>query len=165
MFSSFFAAAQETESEAKKSKLKDKIYYTGNIGLSLGNNTNIMINPLIGYRVTEKYSAGIGINYQYVSNTVTDIHVYGGSVFNRYILTPEIFAHAEYETLTYKSDIIGEGTSGATTFPALLVGGGYRQSLGQRVSASAMILYDVLQHENSIYPDNIVLRGGVNLGF
>ena len=62
-----FAQDDSTTTKPPKERkpFKDRIYFGGNLGLQFGNQTYIDISPLIGYKVTEKFSAGFGVTYIY----------------------------------------------------------------------------------------------------
>ena len=48
-----------------QNKLSDRIYFGGGGGFSAGTNfTSISLAPQVGYKITDRYSAGIGITYQ-----------------------------------------------------------------------------------------------------
>ena len=98
--------AVNSAAKAQNVAAKDKIYYGGNIGLSFGNYTMVAIRPLIAYKVTPKLSAGVRLSYEYVSdkrfNTTYNTSNYGASVFSRYRIIPQIYAHAEYAALNYE---------------------------------------------------------------
>ena len=81
----------------------DKVYVGGGLGLQFGAITLVNIAPDIGYKITERYSAGVGVRYMYFAdNRYTPpftLNIYGASVFNRFIVTDFFFLHAEYEVL------------------------------------------------------------------
>lgn len=152
--------------------------------------TNVGITPILGYRITENFSAGIGFGYQYLrikdyflvytgisssESRPLNAHFYSPSVWARHVIWSNIFAHAEYEhnISSYK-----EHTNDFTQYPpppltinktvnvpCLLLGGGLRQPVGERSSFVFMALYDVLQNVNSPYHNTIAIRVGFNFGF
>lgn len=152
--------------------------------------TNVGITPIVGYRITKDFSAGIGFGYQYLRikdafelrdpNTFQieyrpfNAHFYSPSVWARYVIWNNIFAHVEYEQnftsyKEYENDytqasapIISKNTSYKS--PSLLLGGGFRQPVSDRTSFVIMGLYDVLQDKYSPY-QGLVIRLGVNVGF
>ncbi len=67
-------------------KPSDRIFYGGNLGLSFGTYTFIAINPVAGYRLSNRLSAGLGFNYIYMSsrqhNARYAYSLYGGSLFS-----------------------------------------------------------------------------------
>ena len=160
----------QEEPKKKKSKFKDKIYYGGNIGLSFGNYFMVGVYPMIGYKLTPKLSAGIKIAYQYISDKSNDNNTYtasnyGGSLFARYRLIPQLYVHVEYAQMNYELyNSLGE--SNREWIPFLLVGAGYSQKLGGATYLNLQILFDVLQDSNSPYGSWEPFWGvGINVGF
>jgi hypothetical protein len=137
-----------------KPQVGRKLYYGGNIGASFGNYTMVGIYPIIGYNLTPKFSVGVKFVYEYVSDkryaeTYTTSN-YGGSLFARFRVIPQLYLHAEYAQMSY--DLYnGLGESNRVSVPFVFVGAGYRQSLGGAVWMNAQVLFDVLQHSNSPY--------------
>jgi len=151
--------------------------------------TNLGITPILGYRITDEFSAGIGFGYQYLrvkdyflvytSLTTSErrplnAHFYSPSVWTRYVIWNNIFAHVEYEhnISSYKEYINNtlvnppyEVRNVNVSVPCLLLGGGLRQPIGERSSFVFMALYDVLQNVNSPYRNTIAIRVGFNHGF
>ena len=157
-------------SSFSQSKLGDKIYFGGGGGFSASSNqTNISVFPQVGYKITDRYSAGVGITYQYVKIKQpinTSLSNFGWSVFNRFNITNQFFAYAEFERLRFEFPVSPERTE-KFSFNSLLFGGGYTEQLGGRASFSIMALYNVLYDEtDEIRPYNSpwVIRAGVGIG-
>ncbi len=154
-----------------QAKLSDKVYFGGGFGLSAGGNgTNISLSPQIGYKITSRYSAGIGIMYQYakIQGIESSINNYGWSVFNRYNLTRQFFAYGEYENLQFEffTSLRPERTDRAG-YNSLLIGGGYTEALAGRASFSVSALYNVLYDVTDPiqpYDSPWVVRAGVGIG-
>jgi len=152
-------AAEQTQLEpAKPVKAKPeggrKLYYGGNIGASFGSYTMVGIYPLVGYNITPKFSVGVKVLYEYVSdNRYAENYTgsnYGGSLFARFRIIPQLYLHAEYSQISY--DLYNSlGESDRTSVPFVFVGAGYRQNLGGAVWLNAQVLFDVLQDSNSPY--------------
>ena len=195
VYSSSGKPLNRDQSNVKSEKLVDPgRFIVGGWGLfGIGSGvTNVGITPIFGYRITDDFSMGIGFGYQYLrikdyfsvitnpdplteERRTLNAHFYSPSVWARYIIWNNIFAHAEYEhnISSYK-----EHTNDFTQFPppqltvnktvsvpCLLLGGGLRQPVGERSSFVFMALYDVLQHPNSPYRNTIAIRIGFNFGF
>ncbi len=150
-----------------------KWYYGGTIGFSFWNDyTYIGIYPLVGYKITPKFSIGGKIGYSYYNYHDTDLSTdnYGGSIFTRYRVIPQIYLHGEfvyfsYENQTYDFETKEYGTE-RNWVPYLLLGGGLSQQVGQNVWAYVEILFDVLQDENSPYDEwEPFISIGVGVGF
>ncbi len=133
-----------------------KIYYGGSIGLIFGDYTSVSIEPMVGYNVTPRFSAGGRVSYEYVrDNRYTETHSsnnYGFSTFGRYRFIPELYGHAEFAATNYDLHYT-DGTSERDWVPFLYLGGGYTQRIAKNVSAYAEILVDVWQDDHSPYQD------------
>ena len=152
----------------------DKIYFGGGFGLSVGTGiTSISASPLVGYRITDEFSAGVGVTYQYLKYKEPDAQFnnFGWSLFSRYEFTDKYFSHIEYERLSfeYPTGFLtpdGDVESARGTNDAFFVGGGYRESLSRNSSFSVTVLYDLLYDEElSPYASPLNVRAGVAVGF
>ena len=155
--------------KTKNVAAKSKIYYGGNIGFSFGDYTMIAIRPLIAYKITPKLSAGVRLSYEYVSDkrydTTHNTSNYGASVFGRYRIIPQMYAHAEFAGINY--ELYNEfGESQREWVPFLLIGAGYSQRLGGNVYAFVEVLFDVLQSDKSPFGNWEPFTSiGVGVGF
>ncbi len=155
-----------------QNKLSDRIYFGGGGGFNVSSNqTNISISPQIGYKVTDRYSVGVGIIYQYVKikqPVDASLSNFGWSVFNRFNITNQFFAYAEFERLRFEyfTSFSPERTS-KSSYNSLLIGGGYSEQLGGRASFNVMALYNILYDESDDarpYNSPWVIRAGVGIG-
>ena len=155
-----------------QSRFADKVYFGGGGGFSTSTNqTNISISPQAGYKITDRYSAGVGITYQYVKikqPVNTSLSNFGWSVFNRFNVTNQFFGYAEFERLTfeYLTSFSPERTD-KSAFNSLLIGIGYSEQIGRRTSFNVMALYNVLYDEAEMprpYNSPWVIRAGVGVG-
>jgi hypothetical protein len=156
-----------------------------NAGLSDGG-ANAGISPLIGYRFTDQFSAGVGFGYQYYkfvsyvdqnynSYYSTDNIIYP-SIWGRFFVWRNIFIDAtfEYDFIFQKDPVDGTPgspnygnlvpTTSTYTAPCLLLGAGLKIPIAGRVSLFAEIMYDILQQPNSPYLDQLVPRAGICAG-
>jgi hypothetical protein len=146
-----------------------KVYWGGSVGMSFGDYTSISITPLIGYKVTPRFHLGGTVSYEYVSDsryseTFTSSN-YGGSVFSRFLLTPKIYAHAEFADISYEYKV-NEQASDRFWVPFLYLGGGIIQPMGPKASLFVEVLFDVLQDDKSPYKDwTPFVSFGVGVGF
>jgi len=149
-------------------KWTDNIYVGGNLGLNLGTITYIDVSPLIGYRLSNVYSAGVTLTYQYFNDKRFDVsgNVIGAGVFNRFNITEEIFLIGEFQNLSY-SGLTATGDNSDNprlSVPYLWLGGGYSQRIGGGRSAIFIsFLYDVIQNPNGLI-QNPQIRGGFTFG-
>lgn len=173
IFSVAFAQAQDTTdfynpTEAKKSEpkppynLREHIFTGGNFGLQFGTITLVDLSPLIGYKITPKFSAALGVTYTYLKdnryNPAYSTNIYGARVIGRYFILENLFAHAEYEALN------GEWIYNKRfTIYNVLAGGGYRQSITDHLFFDALLLWNFNKSIYSPY-QNPIIRIGFNIG-
>jgi hypothetical protein len=178
-----FAFAQDEEPDEKKEKgfQKEKLFVGGNFGLTFGNYTLINVSPQIGYRFTDFFAAGIGINLQYVSwkdeysngdNSKTSQTVTGLNVFGRIYpiknfmiqVQPEenyLFGKQKYYQASTQTTF--KNNTDAKIVPSLLLGGGLVIPSGRGAFITS-VFYDVLQKDNSPYGNRPIVNFTYNIG-
>jgi len=135
----------------KNSNWQDRIYFGGGFGLGGGTwGGSIRLSPMVGYMLTSKLSAGVGINYEYYwNNSYTprlEDNRYGGLIFTRLNLFRNIFAYADYQFINLKYNYF---TEERRTIDRLPVGLGLSQPIGQRSSINFIAAYDLLWDETA----------------
>ena len=140
---------------------------------NLGTYTAIIISPIAGYMVTNRFSVGPGITYQYLKGEAFDYtgrrysydsNIYGFSAFARYNITPMFFAYTEYESLKVTFPNI-DGTALVKEWvPGYFIGGGVFQPVGGRAGLGLSVLLNVLHDDRkSPYNSNLIIRAGITL--
>lgn len=183
--------AIKKEKEKEEKKFANRILFGGGFGLGIGTVTNISVSPVVGYAITDKLYAGIGMGYQYIRVKdywpVVDMstgegiykpftsNVYSPSVWARYVVYRNFFVHAEYEHnfMTYRKYFNNTSAPPPSidredikyNAPSLLLGAGIRMPVSDRVSFVLMGLYDVIQDTYSPYRGTLAIRFGINAGF
>lgn len=155
-----------------------RLFVGGNLGLSFGDLTYVNVSPLVGYRFSDLFSAGVQINAQYESVRYTDLSdalykkekygVLGAGVFGRIYPLSQLFIHLQPEmNFIFGKVRYFDGTPEQKYHDhvvSFLAGGGYAIPAGSS-AVTLMILYDVLQNPNSPYGNHPIFRAGVNVGF
>ena len=145
-------------------KLKDRMFFGGNLGLQFGTLTFIDVSPLVGVMVTPKLSTGVGLTYQYYDDNRfqgANGSSYGGRLFGRYNILPNIFTHVEYENINWETYSVVAEDFRRVWSDALFVGGGYFAPFGRRGGANFTFLYNVLfDRSTSFYNEPYVIRVG-----
>jgi len=158
---------KEPSSKSSGSDFFDRIYIGGNIGLQFGTQTILGISPQIGYKFTDQLIAGFGVQYYYFKYsddyTKYSSNIYGGSLFAKYLLTDNLFLHTEYEVLNLAVPI-DYGSFRREEVTSILVGGGYRQMLGERSSVDFLVLFNLNESRYSPY-SNPIIRVGFGFGY
>lgn len=149
------------------------IYGGGLFGGGGSNAISIGASPILGYRLTDFWSAGISLGYKYFFYrdyfSVYDYdwqrykeynlnnHIFVPGVWTRLRVFQNIFTHFEFENVisTYKAYDIDYNNNlqhysfrKTESVPCLLVGAGLRQPINENSSFVMYALYDVLQNTN-----------------
>jgi len=147
---------------------RDNITYGGIImpgffASRYGNVFYLTANPNIGYRLTEDFTAGLGLNYSYTSiknqSGKYSQSIYGPSVFGRYKIFNRAFLLLQYDKLNQPDYF--SGTNKRIWVDYLYAGGGYFQSFGQNAGIIYSILYNLTPGRNSIYSNPLIQIGFV----
>ena len=172
------AQDKEASNSLEGVPFSQRLYTGGDLGFSFGNITFVNINPIAGYRIDKKWSAGISAKYIYYRERFPEYNweysnsMYGGSVFTRYLIGNSFLAHAEFETVNAEVREFLSTTLTRKWVPIGLLGAGYRQGLGNTY-LQVLVLYDAINNRNSPYrneylfgPTNIplILRAGFIIG-
>jgi hypothetical protein len=177
LFAAISLPAQDTIKAPRKQKNRDflsRIDLGGYLGAQFGTVTLIEVSPIATYRVTNKFHTGFGLTYQYYKNNyytpAYSTSSYGVSLFSRYFIWRDLFAHVEYAPLyinyyDYYDNGAGGYTrvKGATWVHDFMIGGGYRQIVGSKAYISMMILWNINETYYSPYR-NPIIRIGFGVG-
>jgi hypothetical protein len=154
---------QPTENLGNDEKLLDRFFFGGNLGAQFGTLTMVHVAPLVGFKVTERLNVGTRIQYQYLRFNgigAFDSHVFGGSLFSRYFVFNNFFAHAEYEVI---NGFFAPANGERVTIPHLFVGGGYLFRFNDNVGLAVTAMYELLQRTYSPYR-NPIIGAGITYG-
>jgi hypothetical protein len=161
----------ELQEEREAKALIDRLYFGGSFGLQFGTYTNISLLPILGYKVTDKFSVGPGFVYHFIRSGGQTFQNFGGKAFAQLevlggvINNGAILVHAEYEALSYENywrTTNGTFELSRRTVYTPLAGLGYRQSAG-RASFDMLLLYNFNEIDSPY--SNPVIRAGFNIPF
>ena len=142
----------------------DRVYTGGGFGFSSNSNeTTIGLSPLVGYMITRKLSAGVGVTYQYYNNSFfkVDDHRYGGKVFVMQMLFYQFFLYGEYNFINLNPQPQDENFP-RQTYTRTMLGGGFSQPLG-RASFNVIAAYDLSHDNNSPYASPWVIGAFISI--
>lgn len=154
----FYAPQDEPE---EPTGFKDRLFIGGNLGLQIGQITIINASPLLGIQATKMLSVGLGASYLYYNDRIFQFesHVYGGRAFAQHIIYKYIFAHAEFQLLNLNNPNV----EGRINTEGLLLGAGFRQTLGGNAFVNILALWEVLGQDYYPYR-NPIIRAGFQIG-
>lgn len=152
-----------------KPSFASHLFFGGGLGLQFGSMTLIEVSPLVGYKVTPKFSIGISPTYKYYHyndyygpSMDFKTNVFGGSIFSRYVIWENLFAHVEFETLAYNTEVPGYPVT-REQYNSFFVGGGYNQPIGGNSAMYILALWNLNDTPDSPYV-NPVIRVGFSVG-
>ena len=163
----------DKQKKEEKARISERLLFGGELGLSFGSITYIKIEPIVGYRVTDRLTMGLGPIYIYEKYKYYDweTSIYGGKAFvsftvikgsegGGFLSLGNIQLHVENEVLNVeKYDFENQ----RIWIDNLLLGGGLFQPIGGRSGISIYILFDVTQNKYSpYYSNNPVIKFGFN---
>lgn len=163
-------AQSRRKKSSDKEKFTEKLWYGGGFGLGIGGSTfNLDLSPMVGYKITDKFSAGIRIpfDYSFAKLSASDGRVitynnldFGIGGFTRHKIAFGLFAHAEVNKLWLEQPVTqGNSFLIDPDNPNRLlledvqreefnIGLGY--SSGNRIGYEVSLLYNVLEDSNSL---------------
>jgi hypothetical protein len=168
----------EAQQDNKKPSPKERIFFGGNLGLVFGTVTHIEVSPMVGYYLTPRLSAGVGVIYEYFRNRYylpNGTNIYGGNVFASYMIIRNInefipigsnfgiYARVEQEALSLERkyfDPFSLQTGDRYLLHSTLVGGGLRVPAGKRSAMTLSVLYNLNESSGSRYINNPIIRVG-----
>ena len=176
-----YVQAEEQVNESRRGKW----YLIPEIELWFGNYSIIEVTPQIAYHITDRWSIGTGINYNFYREVPTyytdgySTHLYGARAFTRlavitnaeewlpFYLFSDLFIHMEYQMMNmerkyfYAPSYTDEGRFWTEQ---VYVGAGFAQKIGKFSSYSFTLLWDLNRNIYSPY-GNPVYRIGFNIYF
>lgn len=152
--------------------LKEKLYYGAYVYVTAysappyGAVTYYELSPNVGYKITDKFSAGFQILY---NNSILSgggmkpesYSIIGGGIFARYLFVKFLFLQVEYDILAVPSNYLGNAVIKRAASEEKMAGLGFKRSISDKFSYFIMLSYDFNPANNSpYYYDPLVYRLG-----
>lgn len=134
-------------------------------GGSGGTGTAIGISPRVGYLVSNNFEVGVsaGINWsnnKYYSSTMFGVGPFANYYFSRNFYVSGLYQHYFYNLKDKYYDLKYNDQE-----PALYLGGGYMQKIGERAYMQIGAMYNVLYDKNdSVFGGGFVPSVGIVYG-
>jgi hypothetical protein len=168
----------------KKGYDPDKLILGGGINFGLSDGYfSVGLSPIVGYRITDRFSAGIGLGYLYSRAPVTydpnnpskllyeTENLFYPNVWARFFVYHNWFVSSavEYDFISQTYPLDNYGNVNKTRLnlnnTCLWLGVGSKVPMGGRLSMYWEVVYDVLQGANSPYLNGVPdIRIGVAAG-
>lgn len=155
---------QNEKQQPDKIPFIDRLFWGGNVGAWIGNPTFLDLSPLVGVKITNKFSAGLGIIYNYYSykynNYTYSLNLYGGRIYARYFIFENVFGQIGWDRIN-RDDPYSLKMNARVWVDNILVGGGVRYPIGERFYMIATGLWNLNQTPLSPYANPIIQVGFV----
>ncbi|MBP7464236.1 MAG: hypothetical protein KA793_07850 [Bacteroidales bacterium] len=151
---------------------KQRIFYGGNFGMNFGTVTVLDISPEIGYRISNRLSAGLGATYIYYRDNVSDevFNIWGLRQFASFTLikdfsnilpfgteTGGLLLYGELNSMNLYNSFLNPSEPGRYWVVSPLAGPAYQLRIGARSYMLIMLLYNFNETTRSPL-DNPVFR-------
>lgn len=132
--------------------LAQRLFFGGDVGLTVGTITDIELAPIVGIWLTPRLSVAAGPEYRFYKSPSNKFHIIGAQAYGEFYLVQNlnnilpiglntgIYVHAEEEILSISSK---EYNVQNETINTLLIGAGISQSIGVRSSMHFTFLWAV----------------------
>jgi len=134
--------------------VKSQVYTGGTMGVNYNDGVVVELAPILGYKY-KIFEAGVSPLFSYAERQ--NKFAAGARLFTIVTVYKDTFVHAEFEAANVQK---GEDIKSREWVLALPIGGGYQYEISKGVYAYGMILYNVIQKENSL-TKNPIIRGGI----
>ncbi|MBX2985858.1 MAG: hypothetical protein LC109_12875 [Bacteroidia bacterium] len=134
-------------------KTKDRIVVGGSGWLTLGNSMFIELLPVVGYRLTNRFSVLAGPMYSYFHDYAYDYsdNIYGGRAMARFFPINNLFLQAEIDNMSYGV----KGISSRSNSTLTMVGAGY-----YNFGSTLEIMYITNRPANAKFLNPFIVRVG-----
>lgn len=160
--------ARAIENKDKKANILERLHFGGGAGAQFGSRTYIQIAPQVSYDLSNRFTAGMGLNFTYYRYNLDLIYghggiyqssIYGSNIFLNYRIFQSFLLHTEYEALNYEYYDNSIQTFSRRWLGSFFIGGGYRQYFNNaRSYVELLLLYNLNYQPNSPYSSPLVPR-------
>ncbi|HWY12595.1 MAG TPA: hypothetical protein VN026_14780 [Bacteroidia bacterium] len=150
------------EEPKDKMTLRQRLFWGGNVGAWLGNPTFVDLSPLLGIKINQKLSIGVGGIYNYYSykynNYKYSVNFYGVRINARYFIYNNIFLQAGVDEIN-RDNPYSYFPNERIWIQNVLVGGGLRYPVSDNIYCLATGLWNLNYTPLSPYPNPIIQVG------
>ena len=156
-FSQFRGNSNYVPRNTNSPDAQKKFYFGGGGGLSFGTGFSFYsISPLLGYRVTDRFSTGTWFTYQRLHSSLTNppytYQQYGVMPFLRYNFDA-LFFQTEFDFISSPVQYYTASDVQRQIYNRWLFGLGYSSPMGRGQSAvNVLAMYDILYKQGTSFP-------------
>lgn len=162
----FTAKSQISDMWSFGSDLKRTFNLGGELGLTIGTNTSIMVSARGSYNFNNFIALGLNPFYWFIQSNyyypATSIHMTGMRVFLDFSIFKMLYLHCEFEEMLYKAPALDYPYNKIWyTSENLLIGPGIRQPISTNFYAYLEVLWNLNENMNSIYSSPVIRAGAI----
>jgi hypothetical protein len=152
------------DKNARNFDWRNRLYWGGTVGAWFGTQTFVDLSPLIGVKINDKFSVGVGAIYNYYSYKYSGLNyhtsLYGSRLYGRYFIFNNVFLQAGWDHIN-RDNPYSYFPDQRVWVDNLLVGGGVRYPISDRFFCVATGLWNLNQTSLSPYSNPIIQIGFV----
>ncbi len=141
---------------------RNRLYWGGTLGAWFGSSTFVDLSPLVGIKITDKFSVGVGVIYNYYAYNYGgykyQTSLYGGRLYGRYFVFENVFLQAGWDRIN-RDNPYSYSPDQRVWVDNILVGGGLRYPISDRIYCNAIGLWNLNQTPLSPYQNPIIQIG------
>ncbi len=157
-FLPLLSSAQEDYFELTKDR--KPLFWGGSFDFQIGSTINLGISPQAGIRISPSTMLGVSTSLMYYKTFYNNINyesfIYGGSIFARQAVMKRFVLQAELEPLHISQSFTGITARKELWITRALIGGGLRSQLGERIFSNLLLLWNLNQHPDFVFPQPII---------
>jgi hypothetical protein len=144
--------------------LRERIFFSGNMGLQFGTFTNIQFAPAVGIWLLPRLSVAAGGTYQFYKDPFGRTDLWGPRVYSEFLFIRDlnnlipvgvggsICTHIEYDGLSLRRDFWqGYSETGRFYVNSFLAGLGFNQPVGPRSFMTFTVLWELTDSGYELY--------------
>ncbi|MDY0315912.1 MAG: hypothetical protein GX793_08680 [Bacteroidales bacterium] len=164
-----FASSSNAQYLENNPKPSQRVFYGGDLGFSFGYSTYISVNPIVGYRITNRLSSGIGLNYTFAKSNYYGYigNMFGGNIFASFTIVKDlgniisfyqgsgILFYAEYNLMDVSHYYSVPGRE-VKYVASPMAGFAFQSPISNRSYLLIMVLYNFNETSISPYPNPVI---------
>ncbi len=150
----YYEQPDNKETKVEKPKHQRKFLIGGNVGLSFGTYTRLLVAPKIAYPI-KWFTIGAGLDGLYYRLKGYRAYMYGGNIFSEITFLNFLVAHVEVLEMNVETFRYFPNKNDRAWNTGFYVGLGYKQRFSERAYVNYIIMWDLNYTDYSPYSNPI----------
>ncbi len=160
-----------TRNSMKGKSIKERMVFGGTFRVFREQSAAVDISPQIGFRISGRWSAGLGHIYRLRIDEDkralhTDQKVYGGMIYSNLVILKGFFVRLEAESVYTEVPTLAliKDAQRKEWVNSILIGAGKRYTFFKGVKGNMQAMYNLMYSDKSPYQNKILLKFGFEFG-